>query len=420
MPNTNFCFSPGKITYLLDCQAGSSGKAKTASYVGKYANNWSFACNTFNPQAGHWSEDNGHRYFYQTLNSIAYMPDKYEKIYIGQGGMIEVKSLFREIEESNVPTHKIGISPIASILLPIDSEYERGICDLDGNKIEYRGVAMKSGSTCHGCGANRARKLLRKQNVVLARDIPELKEFICDVPGEILERLRRGEAGFGEIAQGFQLSMGLPEMYPFCTSRNATVAAALDDMMLPTFVAGQVIINMRTYPIRINSRKYVTKEGKHLTWTELQSGQFEYNIEESYSGDGYPDQEETTWEQITKDSGSPVPIVEMTSVTKMPRRVFTFSKKNVIDAIIHNNTGHDVILALNFANYIEHELTNFAGQMNEPDTKTTFPASALRSLGIWVSDNIDPIIKASSEVSIKADLGFIGTGAGTDAMIQII
>jgi adenylosuccinate synthase len=419
MFNTNFIFTPGKLSVLLDAQFGSSGKGKIGSYITEHADNWQFCCDTFMPQAGHWVKlDDGRNFFYQTFNSCAYNHKKFEKMYIGQGGCIELEAFFRELEENKIPHSKIGISPITSILQKIDSEFEKGCCDIDGNPIEYKGIAIKSGSTAHGCGANKARKILRRKNVLLARDVPELKEYVCDVPGEIMNRLDQGQAGFLEIAQGHALSLGLADIFPFCTSRNCTVAEALDDMMLPPKYAGNVILNLRTYPIRINSKKFVTPDGKHLTWEEAKSGKFEYHEEESYSGNWYPDQQETTWDEITKDSESETPIMEMTSVTKMPRRVATFSIKNVEEAIKHNDTGHKIFLSVNFINYVDKNMANLRGYANDDwyygKTNGIYNKDKYRKAIDWLYDNIYVPFNENFTFPL-----FVGTGPKTNDILIV-
>jgi len=225
--DTNFVFTPGKLTIAQDGGAGSSGKGKLGAFVTEHANNWQFCCNTFAPQAGHWvKNDDGKEYFYQTLNSCAYQP-YYEKMYLGPGAIIELPALFREIEENEIKPPRLGISPVCAILQDQDAAFERGEVDLDGNKLPVRGAGtMVSGSTCHGVGAALARRRLRRPDTKLARDIPELKQYMCDVPGEIMDRLDRGQAGFLEIAQGFQLSYLLPEMHPYCLSGDSRVLMA--------------------------------------------------------------------------------------------------------------------------------------------------------------------------------------------------
>lgn len=430
--DTNFAFTPGKLTTLLDAQAGSSGKGAVASFICKHADNYQFACCTFSPQAGHTIVDDGKTYFYQTFNSCAYQHGQYEKLYLGPGCIIELPAFFREIEESSIPHEKIGISPIAGILLDQDGAFERGEVDLDGNPKKHSGT-MKTGTTAHGAGVARARRTLRRPEARYARDVPELKQYLCDVPQEIMTRLERGQAGLLEVAQGFQLSYLLPEFFPHTTSRNCTVAAGFDDMMLPVIYAGNVILNYRTYPIRINSKKFICKKtGKHLTWPEVEEMKAEnkriwdqYTAEgrnqhagdlcgpelpfrtiDSFSGPGYPDQEELTWEQITEISGSKTPIMEITSVTKLPRRIFTFSRQNLEQSIRHNRTGGRMILSINFMNYTDADL------FGKPAKLTS--TAALRVMSTAAND----WLKANFGEH-RDGVNIIGTGPDTDHKILI-
>jgi adenylosuccinate synthase len=406
MFNTNEFFEPGKLSVILDAQAGSSGKGVIGSFVTEHADNWQFACNTFSPQAGHWVKlDDGSCYFYQTFNSCAYQ-DKYEMMYIGPGGMIELPAFFNEIEANNIPREKIGISPIVAVLQDKDGAFERGEVDLDGNSIENGEGTMKKGSTCHGAGACRARKILRRPDVLLARDVPELAEFICDVPREIMDRLDRGQSGLLEIAQGYQLSYGLSEMYPYCTSRNCTVAAGLDDMMIPPYYAGNVLLNLRTYPIRINNKKFIAEDGSHLVWEDIQAGK-PHVVKEYNSGPGYDDQVEITWEELTEIAGSPTPIMECTSVTKLPRRVFTFSKSNLVRAIRQNKTNAKTYLSINFANYIDYEVFGSRGTYETPSEDG--PPLLTDKVITWMDENIGQICEESGAI-----LRYVGTGPLTD------
>ncbi len=413
---TNFVFEPGKLTICLDSQAGSSGKGKIGAFITSHANNWQFACNAFFPQAGHWvRNDDGSEYFYQTLNSCAYQ-DTYEKMYIGPGGIIELPALWKELEQNKVKPERLGIDPMCGILQPKDAAFERGEVDLDGDPKKHSGT-MSKGSTCHGVGACVARRRLRRPDMILARDVPELKPYLCDVSQEVMWRLDQGQSGLLELAQGFQLSYLLAQFYPACTSRNVTVAAGLDDMMLPPCYAGPVILNFRTYPIRISNYKYIAGKGAvmpdgvyvapgtHLTWEMRQfyeDNDFEYETYKGDSGPGYSDQKETTWEQITADSHSPTPIMEITSVTKLPRRVFTFSRQNLRDAIRYNRTGHKMYASLNFANYVDAELAG---------TRFSVGKEFYGPMRDWLDCNWPR--------DTGLDLKFLGTGARTDDFVFI-
>jgi len=406
MKKTNSVFLPGKLSVLMDAAAGSSGKGKFSAFVCEHADNYQFVCNTFSMQASHTIVDDTGAYVYKHMNSIAHKHEKFEKMYIGHGAAINVKYLLEEIKLTGIPHEKVGISPLAMIIQDIDREFEMGKVDIDGKPIENHDGTIKYGSTCSGVGAARARRVLRRPNILLARDIPELKPYLCDVPGEIMERLDAGQSGLLEIAQGFQLSYGLPEFYPYCTSRNCTVSAGFDDMMLPPKYAGNVILNLRAFPIRIHSFKYIsTEDGHHLSWEEVQSGNVPHDKIESNSGPGWDDQEEISWEDLTEQAGAPELIMECTTLTKLPRRAFTFSKENLEQAIKFNDTGHKVFLSLNFANYISWEING--AKIND---KVVLPEKVKN----FVKDNIVPVMKQFNNVSLE----WLGTGAHTDETIH--
>lgn len=401
MGKLNEFFDEGKLTIVMDGGAGSSGKGKISSYLTENADNWQFACNTFGPQAGHWVKlDNGKSYFYQTLNSCAYQHEKFEKLYLGPGCIIELPALLREMEENGIPRSKIGISPIIPILSKIDSDFEQGLAGFDGApQVGRHDGTAKSGSTAHGVGSVMARRALRRPTLTLARDVPELKDMICDVPTEICDRLEKGQRGLLEIAQGFQLSNQHSTFYPFVTSRNVTVAQGLSDMFLPPVHAGQVIINFRTFPIRINSNKYLCSDtGAHLTWADVQAGK-PHKVYEGDSGPWYPDQQELTWEALTEFAGAPEKIFEMTSVTKLPRRVATFSQQNVDEAIRYNQTGYPVHISLNFLNYVDHAITG----------KREY-AEITMKVKQWLLQNM---------VQYNQQVKFLGTGANTEDTIYL-
>lgn len=406
--NTNEFFKPGKLSIVMDGTFGSSGKGCVASFITEHANNWQFACNAFSAQAGHWVRlDDGRSLFYQTLNSCAYQ-DKCERILIGPDAAIELSAIFREIDESRVTRNKIGIHPLATVIQEKDMAYERGEVDFDGKPYAMLADGTKkNGSTCHGTGPARVRKMLRRSDTLLARDVPELKEFVCDTSSEIMFRLDRGEAGLLEIAQGYPLSLN-SKFYPACTNRNVTVSAALDGMMLPPIYAGNVLLNYRTYPIRISSFKYIGENGKFLTWSEVQEynrTNKKYEVYEGNSGGWYQDQKESTWEEITELSGSPTPIMELTSVTKLPRRVATFSRELMSESIKYNRTNGQIFISINFMNYVDHDITGL---------RTCNLDARWAKCTKWIDDNIKSIIDETG-----AKLWLLGTGPLTDDKIVL-
>ena len=74
------------------------------------------------------------------------------------------------------------------------------------------------------------------------------------------------------------------------------------------------------------------------------------------SGPCYHDQDEISWEDIGIEP-------ELTTVTKLPRRVFTFSETQIAEAVEANGVDH---VFLNFANYCsEEEVEEIVGIIEE-------------------------------------------------------
>ncbi len=416
MFDTNFAFHSGKMTILLDGGAGSSGKGKLASFVGEHADNWQFCCNAFMSNAAHWVVlDNGAKYLYQSLNSVAHLKDKYEKMYICGGAVMELQPLLSEIAQHELTPVQLGINPLVAIVQPKDIDYERGVANFNGDMFEelVHSDCMKLGSTLHGVGAARARRILRRSDVLLARDIPELQPFLCWTNQEMMSRLENGQAGFMEIAQGYQLGY-LSQFYPKTTSRNCTVAAGLDDCGLPPSVAGDVIINFRTFPIRVNSNKYVHAEtGKVLTSDDMDRlrDDGDGNLIRELKGDSggcYDDQREITWWDVTEASGvrdidPDREITEKSSLTRLERRVYTFSTQNLLDALRFNATSGYTYVAVNFINYVDVGIEGKRGGQDQITPK------AQR----W----IDRFIEIGEPTN--HELKSLGTGAATDDMIVL-
>lgn len=394
-------FKAGKITFLMDGQAGSSGKARTSSYLmNKYKGQYQFVCNTFSANAAHWVKlEDGRKFLYKALNSNAYDHESFEKMYIGPGSAFELDTLLQEIEENGLPEHKLGIHPMAVVVQNVDASYEKGVCDFDGGISNHHYGTMKTGSTCSGVGAANARRLLRRPDSVLAKDVPELQKYICDVSDEIMARLLCGQSGFQEIAQGFQLSLMHKDFYPHVTYRNVTTSQALSDMFLPPRAAGPVILNFRTFPIRINSKKFIGDDGAHLTWDDIQGG-MEHSVLDGDSGGWYKDQLEISWDDLQRVSGSPESLMELTSKTKLPRRVATFSRKNLLESIKFNDCGEGVYTALNFADYVDYSMRGVRSK--ELITK---------KFGEWFDTNF---------ANCGAEFILLGTGPLTEDCIDFI
>lgn len=407
-PTANKVFAKGKLTFLMDSQPGSSGKAKMSSFIIKNSSKCNFLVTSNSPNASHRVVDNGVDIVFKSLPSGSLYHDKIERIFIVAGAILDLPSLYKECELIGLHPSKVVIHPRCGIASQLDIDYEKGLCDLDGNYgASPHAGTIKTGSTCSGSGAVLAKKVLRHRTLVTAGDagiVDALRErgftvAPCEV--EIMDRLDRGQSGLFEIGQGFPLSNNHWRFAPHTTSRQVTTAGALSDAFLPPSVAGNLVLNCRAHPIRINSKKYVTGDGKHLTWDEVQSGNYEYTEVESNSGSWYPDQHEISWESIEEGAGITIPQeVKNTTLTKLPRRVATFSTIGLAEAIRFNETGK-TYLTVNFANFID-------GSLQDARDHSLLVGSD--SFCKWIDTHLEP-------AGAKPLLFLVGTGMETDSTI---
>lgn len=397
-------FKSGKVSVVMDGAFGSSGKGRMASYIGeRFVGKWQFACHSFMSNAAHTVMSKHGTFMYQSLNSIAYMVNDYEKTYICGGAVLELEPLLKEIAENKIPVYKLGIHPLVAIVTEKDIKYERGKCNFDGDKFSEAIINenMLLGSTLHGVGAARARRILRRRDSLLARDVPELKQYLCNTREEIVSRLDKGQQGIMEIAQGFSLGYLEERFFPKVTSRNCSVAAALDDCGIPPYYLGKVLLNFRTFPIRVCSDKWADSSGTILKYKQAKAMEAAGEKITHIKGDSgafYEDQKEITWDELTKSHNHKTPIFECSTLTENPRRVFTFSKTNLKEAIKYNlppGGEEDVLISVNFANYIDPEM-----------------ASMTEKFQSWVDENIP-------QEHVKK-LWLIGYGPRSDQTIDLL
>jgi adenylosuccinate synthase len=191
--------------------------------------------------------------------------------------------------------------------------------------IEKESGQTKMGSTAKGVGAAMIQRIERgaTRATNIAANDKRLRDFGNWVvtAEEYRQEMDKSQSILIEGAQGFSLSM-YHGFYPYTTSRDVTVWQIAADCGIPTKWMNylHVIGTLRTFPIRVNNR-------------------------DGSSGPGYPDQKEISWDQIGVEP-------ELTTVTKLPRRLFTFSQQQLTEAMWHNGGYWQTSLFLNFCNYL--------------------------------------------------------------------
>lgn len=315
------------INFIIDLQYGSTGKGLFAGYLALQSSPDTIAT-AWGPNAGHtFMGTDGSRMVNIALpNGIVARSVK--QVLLGPGSVINPARLREEMQMyvDLMRPIKLLIHPYAAIVLPRHVDAEK----------EY---AFKIGSTMKGVGAAMCDKIRRDpdmQNTALAlAQRGELDELVArcvvtvDEYNDALERARSVQV---EGAQGFSLSLN-HGFYPYCTSRDCTVQQLMVDCGLPlsAITETECVVNgvARTYPIRVANR--FDPAGRQI----------------GTSGPHYSDQRELDWR---KDLGMEP---ELTTVTKLPRRIFSFSWEQVTRACKMNDVD---FVFLNFCNYINGDI----------------------------------------------------------------
>lgn len=310
---------------IIDLQYGSTGKGLLAGYLAEMYHP-DVVVTAWGPNAGHTYINHQGRTFIHRMLANGVVSPGLEHVLIGPGSVLDIDCLMREIVDCSdlLIGKKIIIHPQAVVVTQ------------EHRDIEKRNV--KIGSTMKGTGAAVIARI--------ERDPDADPTAISAIPIEWLDTI--AEMGIAvsidaeayalaivnariiqiEGAQGFSLSM-YHGFYPYTTSRDVTPAQVMADCAIPFSIIPEVYGTMRTFPIRVANR--YDEKGNMI----------------GTSGPYYPDQMEINWEDIGLEP-------ELTTVTKLPRRIFTFSKMQTVDAIYQ---CHPKKIFLNFVNYLSVEET---------------------------------------------------------------
>lgn len=295
------------VDVLVGGQYGSEGKGQVAAYL---APEYDLLIRVGGPNAGHKVYEDPHPYTFHQLPSGTRACEA--RVLIGAGAVINVDTIMKEIGDCQVSKDRLSIDPQAMIISPKDRNREGAL-------------QIRIGSTGQGVGEATARRVLRKQDVKLARDIKELRPFIR--PGyEVLEEcFRQRKRILLEGTQGTGLSL-YHGHYPQVTSRDTTVAGCLAEAGISPNRVQRVIIVCRTYPIRVQNGAEGTS--------------------------GYMSQE-INWSEVAKRSGHDPDSIqqsERTSTTNRQRRVGEFDWE-LLRRTASLNAPTDI--ALTFVDYID-------------------------------------------------------------------
>ena len=287
--------------FIVDGQFGSSGKGARAAVIARagmrdievYATN-------AGPNSGHTARlDHDRTIMTQQLPvgacvAKALDSSSFPEVYLTAGAIIDCVKLRDECEQYGLTPF---VHPCAALILPKHREAEQS------------NGASKIAGTAKGVGAALADKCNREGNIWGDMLAPHAVPSAVNLAGKCV---------LHESAQGFSLGINDHRFAPHTTSRECTVQQAISDARIPLSAVRKVAMSLRTFPIRVGS----TYKG--------------------YSGDCYPDQHETSWDELCVEP-------EKTTVTLRIRRVFTWSDQQFVDAVLTNEPD---TLFLSFLDYL--------------------------------------------------------------------
>ena len=307
-----------QVNLILDLQFGSTGKGLIAGFIAE-RDQPDTLVTAWAANAGHTYIDRSGRKFIHTMLANGIVSRRLEQVLLGPGSVIDPDNLLIEIEQC------LDVLGSARILC-----HANAAIITQAHRDEEAGPMTKIGSTKKGCGAAAIHRIRRDPDnlnnaATLLANHPVSKYVKVVSPLEYNAAIDSARVIQVEGAQGYSLSM-YHGFYPYCTSRDVSTAQVLADCGIPlawSFGMVKVIGTARTYPIRVANR--FNETGGQVGW----------------SGPAFPDQDEITFEQLGQS-------VELTTVTKLPRRIFTFSQEQIRQAVRQCGVAE---IFLNFANY---------------------------------------------------------------------
>jgi adenylosuccinate synthase len=224
-------------------QWGDEGKGKIVAYLALNDKPSIIARAGVGPNAGHTVYHQGQKFGLRQIPcGFVY---EGARLLIGPGVLVNPEVLMKEVEVTG-SAGRLGVDAMCTVIEPQYIEEDRSSVHLK----------EKIGTTGTGCGpANVARV---KRLAKLAREVPELKAFITDVPREVNDSLKRGDLVMVEGTQGFGLSL-YHGSYPFVTTKDTSASTfAADVGMGPTSV-DDVVLVFKAYVSRVGEGPFPTE-----------------------------------------------------------------------------------------------------------------------------------------------------------------
>jgi adenylosuccinate synthase len=239
---------------------GDEGKGKIISYLA-LKDNLDFCVRTGSVNAAHTVWHGGKKYALHMVPAAFINPKT--RLLIAAGANVHVGQFFKEMELTQANPKLMGIDQNASII-------EQKHSDQDKASSVNKGI----GTT--GWGVGPAIEERARRTAKLARDMPELKPYLCDQIGEVNDGLDAGKSVLLEGTQGFMLSLFLSGGYPYVTSRDTGASAIASEAGVGPTRVDDVIIVFKSFITRVGAGtlpgEISKEEAQQRGWFEVAAG----------------------------------------------------------------------------------------------------------------------------------------------------
>jgi adenylosuccinate synthase len=222
---------------------GDEGKGKVVAHIAYKDKPVIISRGGVGPNAGHTVQIGTKEYGVRMVPSGFVYKDA--KLCIGSGVLVDPRVLEQEVEMLGV-RGRVFVDKRCGIITEDHIARDKGSAHL----------SKKIGSTGSGCGPANSDRVMRISPQ--AKDVPELKEYLLDVPKAIDNALKKNETVLLEGTQGFGISLYYGT-YPFVTSKDTSASQiAADNGVGPTKI-DDVIVVFKAYPTRVGEGPFSTE-----------------------------------------------------------------------------------------------------------------------------------------------------------------
>jgi adenylosuccinate synthase len=245
-------------TIVVGGHFGDEGKGKVISYLALEDSPAIIARAGVGPNAGHTVYKNGKQYGLRMI-PCGFVNES-SRLLVGAGVLVDPQRFIEEVEM----TSSGGRAFLDGRCAIIEQKHK----DLDRGDAFLQKSVGTTGSGCGPANAERAHRTIK-----LAKDIPELKDYLTDVPTEVNKAIDDGEEVLLEASQGFGLSLYYGT-YPYVTSKDTSASMAAVDIGIGPTKVDDVLVIYKAYTTRVGAgpqNALITEENisEYPLWQEI-------------------------------------------------------------------------------------------------------------------------------------------------------